>query len=118
VDAKIKAVLGDAQYIEYLQYREDLVQWTAVNSIALKLQATATPLTDEQAQRLVVLLRRPLLKIKSPYTFDVGFGSGVFSSHVGSALTERVFQRAGEFLSAPQVEALRQLQRSPNPPPK
>jgi len=118
VDAEIKAVLGDARYIEYLQYREDLVQWTAVNAVVQKLKATATPLTDEQAQRLVVLLRRSLLKIKSPYTFDVGFGSGVFSSHVGSALTERVFQSAGEFLYAPQVEVLRQLQRHRDTLPK
>lgn len=118
VDAEIKAVLGDAHYIQYLQYREDLVQWAAVNAVTQKLEATATPLTDEQAQGLVVLLRRSLLKIKSPYTFDVGFGSGVFSSHIGSALTERVFQRAGEFLYPPQVEALRQLQRPRDALPK
>src|SRR5206468_4287459 len=60
LDAEIKNLLGDSKYIEYLQYREDLIQWTAVNAVADKLQATAAPLTDEQAHRLVVLLRESL----------------------------------------------------------
>lgn len=111
VDAEIKAVLGETEYNQYLQYREDLVPWTAVNAVAQKLQATAALLTDEQAKRLLVLLRGSLRKIQSPYTFDIGFGSGVFSAHIGSALTEQVFQRAGEFLIEPQVEALRRLQK-------
>jgi RNA polymerase sigma factor (sigma-70 family) len=111
VDAEIKTVLGEDRYEEYLQYREDLVQWSAVNAVAQKLQASATPLTDEQADKLVVLLRSSLLRIKAPFTFGIIIGSGVYSGHIGSALTERVFRQAGEFLSAPQVEALRQLQR-------
>jgi RNA polymerase sigma factor (sigma-70 family) len=112
VDAEIKALLGDSRYIQYLQYREDLVQWTAANEIAAKLEATATPLTDQQAKELVVLLRRSLLRIRPPFTFDLCFGAGLFSAHIGSGLNQRVFARAGEFLSVPQVNALRQLKRA------
>ena len=111
VDNDIKALLGDAPYAEYVQYRYDLIQWTAVNRLTLTLRDTPTPLTDEQARNLVVLLRDSLLRIKSPFTFDIGIGAGLFSANIGSALTQRVFERAGEFLSAPQVDALRKLQR-------
>ena len=112
VDAEIKILLGDSRYIQYLQYREDLVQWTAANEIAAKLEATVTPLTDQQAKELVVLLRRSLLRIRPPFTFDLCFGAGLFSAHIGSGLNQRVFARAGEFLSVPQVNALRQLKRA------
>ncbi|HEY4248225.1 MAG TPA: sigma-70 family RNA polymerase sigma factor [Lacunisphaera sp.] len=116
VDDEIKALLGDSRYIQYLQYREDLVQWTATNEVATKLEATATPLTDQQAKELVVLLRRALIRIRSPFTFDLGFGAGLFSPHIGSGLNQRVFAQAGEFLSAPQVNALRQLKGAPRAP--
>jgi RNA polymerase sigma factor (sigma-70 family) len=111
VDAEIKMLLGDSAYIKYLQYREDLVPWAAANGVAEKLQATSTPLTDEQAAKLVVLLRESLLRIRPPFTFDIGIAAGVFSGHIGSSLTEHVFRQAGEFLSEPQVEALRQLRK-------
>jgi len=114
IDAAIMALLGESQNLQYLQYREDLVQWSAVNAITEKLQATDTPLTDEQANKLVVLLRSSLLRIRSPYTFDITIGSGAYSGHIGSRLTERNFREAGEFLSAPQVDVLRQLQRPRN----
>ena len=111
IDNDIKALLGDSQHAQYVQYRYDLVQWTAVNRLTETLRDTPTPLTDEQAGKLAVLLRDSLLRIKSPFTFDIGIGAGVFSANIGSALTQRVYERAGEFLSAPQVYALRRLQR-------
>ncbi len=113
VDAEIEALLGDAHYIQYLRYREDLVQWTATNEVARKLEATATPLTDKQANELVLLLRQSLLRIRSPFSFSLGFGAGLFPAHIGSGLNQYVFDQAGEFLSPPQVEALRQLKRFP-----
>jgi RNA polymerase sigma factor (sigma-70 family) len=111
VDADIKTLLGDSKYAQYTEYRMDLVQWTAVNAITRRLQGTSTPLTEDQAGKLVVLLRESLLRIKSPFTFDLGYGAGLFCSNIGSALTQRIYDRAGEFLSAPQVNVLRQLQR-------
>ena len=111
VDNDIKALLGDGPYADYVQYRYDLIQWTAVNRLTLALRDTPTPLTDEQAGKLAVLLRDSLLRIKSPFTFDIAIGAGLFSANIGSALTQRVYERAGEFLSAPQVDALRSLQR-------
>jgi RNA polymerase sigma factor (sigma-70 family) len=111
VDAEIKALLGEARNMQYLQYREDLVQWSAVNALAHKLRVTATPLTDEQANKLVVLLRSSLLRIHAPFTFDISIGAGFYSGHIGSALTERVFRQSAEFLSPPQVESFRRLQR-------
>ena len=114
VDAEINALLGDSGYVHYLQYREDLVPWTVANAVAAKVEATPTPLTGEQANRLVLLLRRPLLRIKSPYTFDLCFGAGLFSAHIGSGLNQRTLDQAATFLSSAQLEALRQLQRPRN----
>lgn len=111
-DAAIRALLGDSRYIQYLHYREDLVQWTAVNEVARKLQPTTTQLTDRQADELVALLRGSLLRIHSPFTFAIAFGAGLFPAHIGSGLNQHVFEQAGEFLSEPQVEVLRHLQNS------
>ncbi len=111
IDNDIKALLGDSQYAKYVDYRYDLVQWTAVERMTEALRDTPTPLTDEQGGKLAVLLRDSLLRIKSPFTFDIAIGSGLYSANIGSALTQRVYERAGEFLSAPQVDALRKLQR-------
>jgi RNA polymerase sigma factor (sigma-70 family) len=111
LDAEIKTLLGESKYAQYVQYRYDLVQWTAVNRITEMLQDTPTPLTEDQANKLVVLLRDCLLRAKFPFTFDIGKGAGLFCANIGSALTRRIYDQAGEFLSAPQVDALRRLQR-------
>ncbi len=117
LDAEIAALLGDSGYVKYLQYREDLVQWTAVNKVTERLRSTASPLTDEQAGRLVVLLRGSLLRIRYPYTFDIGFGAGLFPAHIGSGLTDRAILQAGKIISPDQLEALRELRRSAGKPP-
>ena len=36
--SSIKALLGDGQYAEYIQYRYDLVQWAAVNRLTETLR--------------------------------------------------------------------------------
>jgi hypothetical protein len=108
-DPEFRAVV--IEFAQYIEYRRDLVQWTAVNAITRRLQATPTPLTEEQANKLVVLLRDSLLRLKYPFTFDLGYGAGLFCSNIGSALTQRIYNQAGEFLSEPQVAVLRQLQR-------
>ena len=111
IDNDIKALLGDSQYAKYVDYRYDLVQWTAVERMTEALRDTPTPLTDEQGGKLAVLLRDLPPRKKSPFTFDIAIGLGLPSANIGSALTQRVYERAGEFLSAPQVDALRKLQR-------
>ncbi len=111
LDAEIKLALGDSEYAEYLQYREDLVPWTVVNAMTEKLGATGASLTEDQAGRLVALLRSSLLRVPYPYTFDLCYGSGLFCARVGSALRARDYEQAGKFLTAPQLEALRRLQK-------
>lgn len=115
LDNEIKKAIGDSAYIQYVQYREDLIQWTVVGAVADRLRDSATPLTDDQAQKLAVLLRSSLLRIRAPYTFDISFGSGLFSAHLGSGLTRRSLNEASLFLSPPQVDVLRKLQRPQSP---
>jgi RNA polymerase sigma factor (sigma-70 family) len=115
LDAGIKTLLGDSLNSQYLQYREDLVQWLAVNAVTQKLQVISTPLTEDQASRLVVLLRGSLRRLRYPFTFDIARGAGVFPARIGIALRQHDFEKAAEFLSPPQVDALRQLQRPPAP---
>lgn len=112
VDAEIRAVIGEQNYVQYLQYREDLVQWTAVNELTERLRSTPTPLTEQQAAQLVVVLRRSLIRIRGPYTFSISIASGAFPAHLGSGLTRKTLQEAATFLSPPQVEALRHLQKA------
>jgi RNA polymerase sigma factor (sigma-70 family) len=111
VDNEIKAFLTVPEYGQFLDYTEDLVPWTAVNALARTLQSTGTPLADEQAGQLVVLLRGSHPKPSVPFSLSILFGSGLFPTTRPNPITAQVFEQAGTVLSVPQMEALRQIQQ-------
>ncbi len=111
IDGEIKEFLTAPEYAQFLDYTEDLVPWIAVNALAQVLQSTVTPLTDEQASRLVVLLRGSRPKPRVPFSLSILFGSGLFPTTRANPVTGQVFERAGAVLSLPQMDALRQVQQ-------
>jgi RNA polymerase sigma factor (sigma-70 family) len=108
VDDKIKAFLTPPEYAQFVDYSEDLPQWTKVNEAAGILQSTATPLTDEQAKQLVVLLRKGLPKSTIIWNTDIPRGSGVVPS--SAQITPLMLKQAGGILSPEQIRVLRQRQ--------
>jgi hypothetical protein len=111
VDDEIKAFLTTPEYAQFLDYTEDLVPWTVVNALARALQSTGTPLADEQASQLVVLLRGSHPKPSVPFSLSILFGSGLFPTTRPNPITAQVFEQAGAVLSVPQMDALRQIQQ-------
>jgi hypothetical protein len=111
VDNEIKAFLTAPEYAQFLDYTEDLVPWTAVNALARTLQSSATPLADDQASQMVVLLRGSRPKPSVPYSLNIFFGSGLLPTTRANPITTQVLAQAGAVLSVPQMDALRQIQQ-------
>jgi RNA polymerase sigma factor (sigma-70 family) len=112
VDDKIQAFLTAPEYAQFAGYSEDFFQWQTVNQVSQVLQPTATPLTDEQANLLVVLLRGGRPKSTNIYSLDVPYGAGVLASPPpNSKITAPMFEHARGILSPSQMDALRQVQR-------
>ena len=111
VEDEIKAVLTAPEYAQYLNYGEDLMPWIAVNALARTLQSTGTPLADEQASQLVVLLHESQPKLRVPFSLSILFGSGLFPTTHANPITAQVLEQAGMMLSVPQMDALRQIQQ-------
>jgi hypothetical protein len=88
-----------------------LVPWTAVNALARTLQSSATPLADDQASQMVVLLRGSRPKPSVPYSLNIFFGSGLLPTTRANPITTQVLAQAGAVLSVPQMDALRQIQQ-------
>ena len=99
------------------------------NEVTRVLQSTDTPLTDEQANLLVVLLRGGRPKSTTIGNTDITYAAGIFAGSpptgvingplsIGgkmmlppnSQITEPIFEKAKGFLSPPQMEGLRQVQ--------
>jgi len=128
-NGKIKAFLTEPEYAQFVDYSEDLPQWMTANEVTRVLQSTDTPLTDEQANLLVVLLRGGQPKSTTIESKDITYAAGIFAgppptgvlggplSSSGqimlppnSQITEPIFEKAKGFLSPSQMDALRQVQ--------
>jgi RNA polymerase sigma factor (sigma-70 family) len=108
VNDKIEAFLTSPEYAQFVDYSEDLPQWTKVNEATRILQSTATPLTDEQAKQLVVLLRKGRPQSTHIWNTDIPRGSGVLP--LQAQITALVLKQAGGILSPEQIKVLSQNQ--------
>ncbi len=70
------------------------------------------PLTDEQANRLVVLLRGGRPKSTTIWNADMFYATGLFvyPPPRNSEITAPMFEKAREILSSPQMDVLRYVQ--------
>jgi RNA polymerase sigma factor (sigma-70 family) len=111
IDDKIKALLTEPEYAQFREYNEDLLQWVPTNVVARVLQSTDTPLTDEQANLLVVLLRGGQPKLPNIHWIEMynSTGLGMFPPD-SSGITAPVIEKAKGILAPAQVDALRQVQ--------
>jgi len=110
-DGKIKAFLTPPEYAQFVDYSEDLSQWTTVNEVARALQPGGTPLTDEQANLLVVLFRRGSPKSTFIDYMDMRFMAGGFELPPKyDQITASTIEKARGILSPAQVDALRNVQ--------
>jgi RNA polymerase sigma factor (sigma-70 family) len=110
-DNEIKAFLTPPEYAQFVDYSEDLLQWTTVNEVARILQPGGTPLTDEQANLLVVLFRGGSPKSTFIDYMDMRFTAGGFElppkyDHI----TASTIEMARGILSPGQVDALSSVQ--------
>ena len=108
---QIKALLTEPEYAQFREYNEDLPQWVTANAVAHFLQSTDTPLTDEQANLLVVLFRGGQPKSSKIHWIKMysATGLGVFQP-TDDNISEPIFEKARGILSPSQMEGLRQVQ--------
>jgi hypothetical protein len=98
IDSSIRSTIGDAAYDQYKSYEATSPQRSVASSLSQRLSYTSTPLSDDQSTQLV----QAMLGSK---TTGRTMGMG------GSAqITDSTISQAQGFLSAPQVQALQQLQ--------
>jgi len=115
VDDEIKAFLTPPEYAQFVDYSEDLLQWTTVNEVARILQPGGTPLTDEQANLLVVLFRRGSPKSTFIDYMDMRFTAGGFELPPKyDQITASTIEKARGILSSGQVDALGSVQEQWN----
>ena len=111
---KMKALLTEPEYAQFREYNEDLPEWQTVNTVARVLQSTDTPLTDEQANLLVVLLRGGEPKVMKPHWLEMYYATGVGGFPPpppdSSGITTPVIEKANGILSLSQMNGLRQVQ--------
>jgi len=111
VDDKIKALLTDREYVQFVDFNEDLPQWLTANAVARALQSTDTPLTDEQANLLVVLLRGGQPKSTHYWWIEMYYASGLgVVSNRYNTITAPIIEKAKGILLPAQMDALRQVQ--------
>jgi hypothetical protein len=83
----------------------------AANAVARVLQSTDTPLTDEQANLLVVLLRGGRPKSRHFVWIEMYHATGVGTMSTDyDTITAPIVEKAKGILAPAQVDALRQVQ--------
>ncbi|WP_152032752.1 hypothetical protein [Ereboglobus luteus] len=118
IDANIASVLGADKFAQYQTYEQTGSQRAVVGTIEQQLSYTSDALTQSQSEQLV-----SLLAANTPASSDSGgpggpsWGGGPMmmgGGYGGVEITDQVVIEAQSFLSAAQVEALRQLQSEQN----
>jgi hypothetical protein len=105
IDANIRTTLGEVGYAQYLDYERTLPQRSVASQLEQRLSYSSTPLTPDQTAQLVKILANtnPSSSTGTPTT-GRNFGGGPL-------VTDAAINQALGTLAAPQIEALRELQR-------
>jgi hypothetical protein len=101
IDDKIKTLLGPDGYAQFETFQQTQAQRGVVNQLRESLSYTATPLTKEQGDQLVTILART--GPPRPNNPD--------RAATNATVTDATIAQAQQILSAPQVEALREIQQ-------
>jgi hypothetical protein len=96
IDDKIQSTLGPDDYSQFQAFQQTQSQRGAINQLQQNLSFTDSPLTDDQKAQLVQIMTQ----------------SAPAGQAGGSTITDAVISQAQGVLSAPQVQALRNLQQT------
>lgn len=108
-DASIQSLLGSTGYQQYQQYEQTLPQRNVVGRLEQRLSYSSTPLYGNQAEQLVSVLAA---NSPAPANSTPNNASPFPAAQTRSPrITDTAIAQSQSFLSAPQVEALRQLQQ-------
>jgi hypothetical protein len=127
IDASIKSAIGDAGYAHYKNYEATAPQRTTTDQLSQRLSYSATPLTADQSTAMLQILaqtsasRGTTTGATATATVAIdgggrGGGAMVFAggggggANASSAITDATITMAQGVLSAPQVDALKQIQ--------
>lgn len=108
-DAAIRETLGEVGYAQFKEYERTLPQRTVATQLEQRLSYSSTPLTAEQSAQLVQILSTASNTPQNPNFFIGGAGSPAAGPAGG--ITDAAINQALGVLAAPQIEALRELQR-------
>ena len=115
IDSSIRASIGETAFTQYKNYEQTLPQRNLVSQLDQRLSYSNTPLTGAQSEQMVQILaqnapatKRPV-EAGLPVAVAIGGGRTVFPGG-GNQVTDQAVTQSQSVLSAPQVEALRQLQ--------
>lgn len=129
IDGKIQALLDPGSYAQYQNYVQTEPQRSVVNQLQQALSYTAAPLSSAQADQLVQILAETLptrgtaTGAAVTYVGRQGPGGEMTAVAVGppppdgggfaggSLVTDDAITRAQSVLSAPQVQALQEIQQ-------
>ncbi len=114
VDESIKSEMGDARFAQYRQYESSLSQRAVVDQLAKTLSYSSAPLSAQQGDQLVAILAANPSQNSGGGNAEGG-RNGFFVSPGGglsasTPITNAAIKEAQSFLSATQVNALRELQ--------
>jgi hypothetical protein len=108
-DDAIRSTLGESVFQQYQQYEQTLPQRNVASQLEQRLSYSSTPLNSGQTEQLVRVLAAASPATRgNPAAF---LPPGVVLPGRGVTITDSVIAQSQGFLSAPQVESLRQLQQ-------
>jgi hypothetical protein len=112
VDSQIQAALGDAGFAQYQQYVQTLPDRNTVNQLQQALSYTGTPLSDDQASQMIQLLASTSQRSGNGAVGTGGGGPGAIlgGGNQTARISDEAVTQASGVLSAPQIQALQQLQ--------
>jgi hypothetical protein len=128
IDASIKSAIGDAAFSQYKNYDQTAAQRATTDQLSQRLSYSGAPLTAEQSAAMTQILSQTVPARTANGTsgaavtvvaeaggrggFGMNFiaGAGAGMGGPSSPITDATITMAQGVLSAPQVEALKQLQ--------
>lgn len=113
IDGNIAALIGQDKFAQYQNYEQTQRERAAVGMIEQSLSYTSEPLSQSQSEQLVSLLAANATASSSAAPAGGPPGGGPMMGGGGFAgveITDQVIAGAQSFLSASQVESLRQIQ--------
>jgi len=102
IDGQIKTALGDANFGQFQDFQQNQAAQNMVNQLKSNLTKTDTPLTPDQSAQLAQLMA---------HSSSPSGGGTPFGGAGGPQITPDIITQSQGFLSAPQVQALQQIQQ-------